>query len=326
MPIVKCMIDSSKRIDIDALRRAASSLPDEGKKRRQHHVWQHYLKSWAVGGQIYCLREGRIFPTGTTTVAVERDFYKLHKLKSGDIGLIKWLVIDPANPLAKKNHENFLMLVTAPTLFEGRSPEIDAIIDTYRTNALEDYHAGIEAAFLPQLDRLLQRDVSFYSTDEGCITFLHFICTQHMRTKGIKARTIDLIRQKDGLDLSRIWDIMSHMISVNIGGSLFLERKKRKLVLIDNNTDVTFITGDQPVINLHGNGSSPPTTLSLYYPLTPRLALILSEVDEDPVFSTEGLTPTQVLALNTKIIKASHGQVFGHSAASIAQSLGGVAE
>jgi hypothetical protein len=119
---------------------------------------------------------------------------------------------------------------------------------------------------------------------------------------------------------------MSHMFSVNIGASLFLERKKRKLVLIENNTDLTFITGDQPVINLHGNRPHPPTTLSLYYPLAPRHALILGEVDEDPVPSTDGLARAQVLALNTKIVEASHSQVFGHSEASIAGSLGGAAE
>jgi hypothetical protein len=225
--------------------------------------------------------------------------------------LIKRLVIDAANPPEKKNHENFLPLLAAPKLFEGRSSEIDAMINIYPTNALENYHAGIEASFPPLLYRLLEKDVSFYSTDEGCITFLHFICTQYMRTKGSKVRTIELIRQKNGQDLSRIWDIMSHMFSVNIGASLFLERKKRKMLIIENSTDVTFITGDQPVINLHGNTPHPPTTLSLYYPLAPRLALILGEVDEDPALSTNRLTPAQVLALNTKIIEVSHSQVFG---------------
>jgi Protein of unknown function (DUF4238) len=315
------MVGTGKPFDVGALRRAASRLLNEEKKRRQHHVWQHYLKSWTVGGQIYCRMDGGIFPTGTTTLAIERDFYKLHKLNAGDISSIKWLVIDPAHPLAKKNHAEFLALLTAPTLFEGRSSEIDAIIDIYRTNALENYHAGIEASFLPLLDRLLEKDTSFYSTDEGCITFLHFICTQHMRTKGIKLRTIELIRQKNGHDLSRIWDIMSHMFAVNIGASLFLQRGRRKLALIENSTDVTFITGDQPVINLLGDGSQPPKTLSLYYPLAPRLALILSEVDADPAYSTDSLTPTQVLALNRRIIEASHSQVFGQSEASISSAL-----
>jgi hypothetical protein len=155
--------------------------------------------------------------------------------------------------------------------------------------------------------------VSFYSTEEGCITFLHFICTQLMRTKGIKARTIEIVKQKNGHDLTRIWDIMSHMFSVNIGASLFLERKKRKLAIIENSTDVPFITGDQPVINLRGNRMQPVTTFSLYYPLAPRLALILSEVDEDPALSTDSLTPTQVLTLNAKIFEACHSQVFGSS-------------
>jgi hypothetical protein len=26
------------------------------KKRRQHHVWQRYLKSWTVDDKIYCLK------------------------------------------------------------------------------------------------------------------------------------------------------------------------------------------------------------------------------------------------------------------------------
>jgi hypothetical protein len=72
------MIDTPKHLDVDALRKAASSVPDKEKKRRQHHVWQRYLKSWAIDGQIYCRCEGRMFPTGTTAVAVEQDFYKLH--------------------------------------------------------------------------------------------------------------------------------------------------------------------------------------------------------------------------------------------------------
>jgi Protein of unknown function (DUF4238) len=236
------------------------------------------------------------------------------------MGLIKWLVIDPANPLAKKNHEEFLAQLMFPTSFEGRSSNIDAMIDIHRTNALEDYHARIEASFLPLLDRLLKKDVSFYSTDEGCIIFLHFICTQHMRTKGIKSRTIEIVRQKNGLDLTRIWDIMSHMFSVNMGASLFLQRKKRKLAIIENSTDVPFITCDQPLINLHSNWMQPVTKLSFYYPLAPRLALILSDVDEAPAYSTDSLTPTQVLALNAKIIEASHSQVFGTSEASITRA------
>jgi hypothetical protein len=45
------------------------------RKRRQHHVWQRYLKSWTVDDKIYCLKDSAIFATNTSKVAVDRDFY-----------------------------------------------------------------------------------------------------------------------------------------------------------------------------------------------------------------------------------------------------------
>jgi hypothetical protein len=65
------------------------------RKRRQHHVWQHYLKSWTTDGRIWCLRDGNIFQTNTTKVAVERDFYKIPELTPEDIALIKMARYQP---------------------------------------------------------------------------------------------------------------------------------------------------------------------------------------------------------------------------------------
>jgi hypothetical protein len=290
------------------------------KKRRQHTVWQHYLKSWCVDDQLYCLRDGRIFRTGTASVAVERYFYKLPKLNPGDISLIRGLVIDGAHPAAKETNESFLEMLTAPMQFEGETAVLDDIVDTFRTNALEDWHADIEASFLPLLSSTINEDIGFYSSDEGCMVFLHFACAQYMRTKGIKVRTIERLKQTTGRDVSRIWDILSYMLSGSIGASLFVERKRRKLVLMHNRTDVTFITGDQPIINLHATRPHPPTALALYYPVSPRLALVLSEVDETPAFSADNPTTMEVLALNAKMFEESHSQIFGQSEASLGPS------
>jgi Protein of unknown function (DUF4238) len=226
------------------------------KKRRQHHVWQEYLKAWSVNGQLYCLMDGRIFPTGTTVIAVEQYFYKIGKLTAAGIASIRFLLIDVkgVHPLARKNHEDFLTLVTTPALFEGEAEDLDNLIDTFRTNALEDYHAGIEASFLPLLERALNRDISFYSDEQSRITLFHFLASQHMRTKGIKEKTIEILKRKSNLDVSRIWDIMSHMSATNIGMSLYLEKERRQLVLVENTTELAFITGDQPIINLDGDG------------------------------------------------------------------------
>jgi hypothetical protein len=60
-------------------------------------------------------------------------------------------------------------------LFEGEAEDLDNLIDTFRTNALEDYDAGIEASFLPLLERALNRDISFYSDEQSRITLFHFL-------------------------------------------------------------------------------------------------------------------------------------------------------
>jgi hypothetical protein len=293
--------------------------PEAIKKRRQHHVWQRYLKAWSDTGQLWCLMDGRIFQTGTTMIAVEKYFYKIGKLTIADIALIRFLLIDiqGLHPLTRENHENFLKLVTVPTLFEGEAAGLDDIIDTFRTNALEDYHAGIEASFLPLLESALNGDIGFYLNEQSCITLLHFLASQHMRTKGVKVRTIEVLERKDGLDVSRIWGIMSHMFATNIGMSMFLERKKRQLVLVQNMTDRVFITGDQPVVNLHGGGEKSPATLSWYYQISPRLAVLLPEINEEPAVSTASLTSAQVDDLNARIVAESHRQVFAESRASL---------
>lgn len=286
-------------------------------KRRHHHVWQHYLKPWTTGGAIWCLQAGRIYQTGTTAVAVERDFYKIANLTVADVDYIK-LLFGHGHPVSVRTHANFLNAVMAPfaLLKLAKTPEQRAVIaeklDDYATEALEDFHAIIEASFIPLLANALSGDISFYG-DERCIPFLNFLCTQHMRTKGPKERAIELNIAQSLPDLRRIWNLISIMAATNLGGSLYEERSRRQLSLIANCTEMEFVTSDQPTINLKADGTEAPDRISFYYPLSPRLALILSDSDEMPMFTSDGLTGDQVLHLNRRMVEASYMQVFGHS-------------
>src|SRR5262249_7077344 len=147
-----------------------------------------------------------------------------------------------------------------------------------------------------------------YGDDQRCITFLNYLCTQYMRTKGIKERMIA------GHPCSqRIWNIVIHIFAINIGASLYRERKNRMLIIVNNHTDVPFITGDQPTINLKGARPSPPERLSIFYPIAPQTGLLLADVDEKPLFPAEGLTTDQATRLNKMLFRASYKQVFGRS-------------
>jgi Protein of unknown function (DUF4238) len=294
-------------------------------KKRQHHVWKHYLNAWEVEGRVSCLVEGgKPFQTDPVNLAVEKNFYKLVKLDEADEKLIRWLVIDTAQPLTKSLHEDFLKRLVMPMrVVEANRQritnleEVEQELDAYRCNILEDHHWIIEDKFTPLLDRIHQGDISFYEDPAQAINFCFFIAMQHMRTKGIKTRVIAELREKDGIDLGRTWDIISAMYALNMGSNLYFQRKQRKLVLIKNTTDLEFITGDQPTINLDAEAGKPVLTATTYYPVSPFLALILTETDGKSPFSTEALTTAQVAYLNARTAKASHRQIFGRSDAAL---------
>ena len=166
------------------------------------------------------------------------------------------------------------------------------------------------------MESALNGDISFYD-DERCHPFLNYLCTQYMRTKGVKERAIELCNADKSAELSRVWNVMLHMLATNVGVHLFLERNRRTLVLVHNRTDVPFITGDQPAINLQASRPHPPERLSIYYPISPRLALLLGDMDEKLVFATEGLTAAQASTLNEKVFEACYKQVFAQSEKSL---------
>lgn len=292
------------------------------KKERQHHVWQHYLRSWAVGGRIFALRDGEVHATGTRVVAVERDFYRLQDATREDFALLHLLAVDKASPDTKRMHEKFLNVTLGPLQFlesfrtkvkAADLPKLEVEIDTYKTNALENYHGVIERKFIPVLDLIKSKDLSFYSRGDECAAFVAFISAQYMRTKGIKVRSIDSIKEKSGKDLSRVWSLMSLMFAANIAVSLFSDRQTRKLVLLENKTGGLFITGDQPAINLLGTAPLPPESLSIFYPVSPVLAVILTEANQEPLFTSETMTADDVSNLNRRIVDASHSQVFAQA-------------
>jgi hypothetical protein len=74
-----------------------------------------------------------------------------------------------------------------------------------------------------------------------------------------------------------------------------------------------FITSDQPVINLHVNRETPPEMLSLYYPISPRMALYLGEPNDSTDIPFEAMTASGATHLNLRIAKASHSQVYAQT-------------
>jgi hypothetical protein len=238
------------------------------KKSNQHHVWQQYLRAWQSNGKVHCLQNGRVFDTGTPVLGMDRDFYKVNALTDEDLALLKLLAFqNKKHTTLRETHEDFLRYVLTPTLIARNNPgilknqELQDVIDTYNTNVVDTQHTILENSFGSLLTQSLNEDIRWYENGFNRISFFTFISAQNLRTRSVKNKTIAVLREKMGLDVSRIWNILAVILAFNSGVSLFAEPEVRPLVLVRNNTSMNFITGDQPVVNLASVENAAPEHL-----------------------------------------------------------------
>lgn len=286
----------------------------------QHYIWQQYLSAWADGKYVQCLVGDRIFQTTTQNLGVEYDFYKLPEVTDEDLWLITFLTgLDKAHPVARHHHEGLLVDVLGPLIFAKEcpdaldNPEVAKLIEVHRTNAIDDRHTALERSFLPLLPKCLEGDISWFQDTANAIAFCSYVGAQHMHTRAVKAKNIKRLKDRMNLDISRVWDLMALIFGFNYGCSIFFDRANRPLVLVHNETLTPFITSDQPVVNLEGDGENAPDSLSIYYPISPRLALFIGEPGK-PQLPKHGLTDEQAATLNLRIERRSHLQVYAQTA------------
>lgn len=291
------------------------------KIRGQHYVWRYYLQAWADGaGVIYCLRDGRIFPVQPKDVAKERDFYRLKSLTQEDIAFIELFAIKPAPPHLQKLHRNLIAAFTKITTLNDAANsslpdghEVRKALDIAVNNAEEMLHGGIERSAQKYLDAMRSGDVSFFSDDRGLPNFMYYLSAQHFRTKGLKEKLFEKSYPLGtSAYLKKTWNVLNHIFAANLGWSLYAERKLHQLILLENNTGVPLLTADQPTINIHATGGDqPPERLAFYYPLSPRLAmLLLDEPPQDRAAFKREMTAAEVDTYNRLIAERSYEMVF----------------
>lgn len=292
------------------------------KKRRQHHVWKAYLRSWSERERIHVLQSGSIRQAHVDDVAVQRDFYKLQHLTPAEIAYIKTVWIQHSTPAAHRLHEDTLRAFSVWAALSAqlsqadvsRNPELARAVDEQVHNAEEDFHSRLEDGVAELFELARRGDIGFFQQDQNAIRILHFMCVQYFRTVGIRER---IVRKHagtlPGVNMRHCWNIVSHIVATNVGFTLFVARRVAPLRLLVNNTSIPFITSDQPIINVFGHQSSEaPTHLAMYYPISPRYALFVDDAEAPCGLDREPLTATTVEELNDAEARAGFRQVFAH--------------
>lgn len=297
-------------------------------KRKQHHVWKHYLSAWSIEQKIWVYQQKRCFNSSLQNIAQERDFYKLKKLTDYEISYIK-TIIGQFHPHLQKSAnewlETFIYLFNKRdnlnelfknTLglmeFINTGNETDVLFKTLAINFEEDLHCRFENRAKPILDKLLKKDTDFFFNLEDKLDFIHFMCIQYTRTKAIKQNILEAAKlafANHGVNLENMWSVLSHIFAENIASNL-IDDERFKLIILENATNVELITGDQPMINTFSTGKNwQANDTEFYYPISPKFAILLTK--SALYLSTHySLTFEDVNKYNKNIIEKSNLQIF----------------
>lgn len=276
--------------------------------RRQHYVWQKYLKAWSnKKSQIWWLRAGIILKSNTLNVALEKDFYKLKQLSEQEIKYLEILVSKIKNDILRDR--NLKLIAKLSNISKVASCKMLTQIE-------ENFHSRIESDSSKYIESLLDRNIDFCSIENDYDSFLYFLCIQYFRTKNLRDSIFQAFEEVPipGVDISNCWPIMRRIFSTNLAFSLSKPESTHRFTLLVNESDIPFIAGDQPVINLravHLKGKVEPTEIDLFYPVSPSIAVLITD---DEIFKTEreifNVEKKQAAFFNKMLFDSSHEQIF----------------
>ena len=290
------------------------------KKRAHHYVWRKYLQAWTVNSSIWCCTGEKIFRTGLTRIAQRKDFYKLKELSTADMQFIHDLAIAPSAPHLQELNKGWVSAFTLVFRLKRAveqegiiDPNVDKLIDEAINNFEEDLHMHIEHDTVEYLDSILKEDISFLETDKGFLDFMHFLSVQSMRTNRVRSIVLAKAPSIPGIDLERIWNVLSHIFATNIGWSFYADRRSFRTLLLKNQSRKELITGDQPVINTRAKALEPPDEIELYYPVSPKLSILVTQNAPIGRSNRIDLDEDDVNKYNLMIVEKSYSQIYASS-------------
>jgi hypothetical protein len=283
-------------------------------KKLHHYIPRFYLRAWDKKEQIYCLQNGRIFASNIRNVGSENYFYSLQKLTPDDIAMIRRLFIESSDERTKNALNELIRLFTLPHELEQQSLQTGLAAEEINKLIIEmneNLHTNLEDQFKPYLSAMRQGDLTFLNDEKKSAAFFHTLTAQFSRTNNLH-RFRAVTDEKNFEMFRRQINLLMHIVSVLTGRSLYEDRNRLNFILIDNKSEVPFITSDQPIINITVNPREfvTPKGFELYYPVTPQRALLMLEPESVFLPSNSDITSDEARILNLRLASHAHQQIF----------------
>ena len=293
--------------------------------RMQHYVWRHYLQRWGDdNGQVWCLRDRKLFSTNPKNIMVEREFYRLAPFSEEDVHFFKYWLENICEPIMRSANQStfnrFRKIANGYEIVKRSAiatEEEKAIISDLVIEYEEALHQSIEDRAVPILDQLRQERLEFLKDQESAISFFQFIAHQYFRTQRMRKRIGDILMELDSRhDFSPLKHVFGFCFADNFGGSLFVDRNRLSIVFLRNRR-AGYITGDQPVTNLARYDNMGHDDVALYLPLGPNLSVLVGFVGQQRQFVE--VSDAVVKQLNKTVAFFSSQFLVAKSAATIGE-------
>ena len=286
----------------------------------QHYVWQHYLRAWAAPKKIWCKRidQSEPFATSPRNVGAERFFYEFQELTPDDLAYVETVIAQSNDEGLRKLNRGWIASFQTTFMIrrklEGveiepeRRLELEQTLRHIEKTLGESFHGATEARAIPLLDALRREDVGFYADRAAAMTFIDYLSHQYFRTAKHRNSMLALHNPLPH-DMGRTWPVEAFIYATNLACSFVRQWRDYRIVLLRNRSEIPFITGDQPLINLC---SIEVEQIDLYYPLKPDLAMIFTADRSHYPSDHLDLGPIAVESYNHRLYAKSDTQIYGN--------------
>lgn len=308
-------------------------------KKNHHHVWANYMKQWSPDSdrkRVYFTTKvnRNIRFDSIRNIAVERAFYRVQPLTSEHVKLIKaWSLKSPKelHELHMSYLKEYMRMQFLESLYKeiGEANELaDQMLEAFKNNSVENLHSAHEGEVQDILISLVNRNISILKEGNNMAFFMGFMGQQIARTKNFRdlmaeiySGILDSSKKEQASYISKLiqecWWFISYMLGMNIGQSLYSCKDDDNHCLLINNTDKSFITSDQPIINVHqalNNEITPPKDheCDFYYPISPNIAYMINKSNRFPSGEVQ-VSADFVDEVNVKIAKRANFHIIGNS-------------
>ncbi|MCS4240170.1 hypothetical protein M2306_001773 [Myroides gitamensis] len=282
--------------------------------KRQHYVWRNYLRAWSENDSIFAFvrQKNTIIRTDLMNVAQKRYFNKFDKFGKVEKDFLDHIASKIQGPI-KPMIDNLIFDINLFNDFkeiqEKSTKDIPEVLNELEKNGFEKFHTSIENYGSKLIACRELRDLYFFDDDISKYDALMYLCFQYFRTKKHKDSQIENFKNTK-LDIEKIHNVLVIIIAAQLTQNISFDPKIQYCLLEIITDEISFITSDQPVINLladeldeNGNVKD----LMLYYPISPKHAIRLEfNNSEDNKYQYYEMTVSAVEELNSKMVAKSH--------------------